>query len=181
MNHTFAGIDYSLTSPGITVFEGDKFSYGACKFYSLSDHKISLKNKQYHFSLHSPWDINEERYDNISAWAFGIVKDCDYIGIEGYSMGSRGKTFNLGENTGLLKWKLWKNGNKVQVYPPTTIKKFAFGKGTAKKEQMHQAWLDETGVDLKDLLQPNRLLGSPTTDIVDSYYICRYLFTETKK
>ncbi len=174
----YAGIDYSITSPAICVFTGSKFQYDSCKFYSLSDHKLE-STKQYKFSLHKPWTINEERYDNISNWAMDIIKDCDYVAMEGYSMGSRGKTFNLGENTGLLKWKIWQADKKFQVYPPKVIKKFATGNGNANKELMHKSWQDKLGIDLKSHLQPSRLLGSPTTDIVDAYYICEYLTNNT--
>ena len=32
----------------------------------------------------------------------------DVISIEDYSMGSRGRVFHIGENAGILKYRLWK-------------------------------------------------------------------------
>ena len=37
------------------------------------------------------------------------VIGCEQIAIEGYSMGSKGKVFNIAENTGVLKYKIYKD------------------------------------------------------------------------
>ena len=174
-----AGIDYGITSPAITIFEGEKkdFSFKQCTFHSLSDHKITNTSK-FKFYLHEKWDCEQQRYDNISMWAMSLVDTCDFVAIEGYSMASKGKVFNLAENCGVLKHVLWMLGIPMEIVPPTRVKKVA-GKGNATKDTMYDYWLKETGYNLKDKFQPTRKLGSPTTDIVDSYYICKYLVTET--
>ena len=61
--------------------------------------------------------------------------------------------------------------------PPTVIKKYATGKGNANKEIMYDAFCAEilTPSDLKSRLTPkSKKLRNPVTDIVDSYFICKY-------
>ena len=61
--------------------------------------------------------------------------------------------------------------------PPTVIKKYATGKGNANKEIMYDAFCAEilTPPDLKSRLTPKSTkLRNPVTDIVDSYFICKY-------
>ena len=92
-------------------------------------------------------------------------------------MYSKGKTFNIAENTGILKYKIHNLGIPLEVVPPTTIKKFATGKGNADKEKMHKSFVNEVGLDLKQQITPDKSsVSNPVSDIVDSYYICKYLY-----
>ena len=99
-----------------------------------------------------------------------------HIAIEGYSYGSKGKVFHIAENTGVLKYKIFQNGIPLEVIPPTTIKKFATGKGNADKVAMHKFFKTDTGIDLKNKITPDKgTVDNPVSDIVDSYYVCKYL------
>ena len=92
-------------------------------------------------------------------------------------MGSRGKVFNIAENTGVLKYKIYNLGIPLEIVPPTTVKKFATGKGNSDKDQMHQAFMQDTGIDLKYKITPDKTkVSNPVSDIVDSYYICKFLY-----
>lgn len=179
----YIGIDYSITSPAIVVCDAQKVSFDFCQAYSLSDHKVSSLRKNLHFELHKEWNTQIERFINITDWALRIVDNFDpndcVVGLEDYAMAAKGKVFNIAENTGILKHGLYVRGFEFETFPPTVVKKFATGKGNAKKDQMVEAFLKETKIDLKKELQPNRLLGSPTTDIVDAYYITK-LVSQTK-
>ena len=76
----------------------------------------------------------------------------------------------------MFKYKIYNSGIPLEVIPPTTVKKFASGKGNSDKEQMHQAFMEDTGVDLRWKITPDKTkVGNPVSDIVDSYYICKYL------
>jgi len=88
---------------------------------------------------------------------------------------SKGKVFNLAENCGILKYMLYKAEYKFFTVPPTVVKKYATGKGNATKEKMYEAFLNETFIDLHNIISPTTKLGSPTTDIVDAWYIARYM------
>jgi hypothetical protein len=79
---------------------------------------------------------------------------------------------------GLLKYKFWKYDMNFELVPPTVLKKFATGKGNAKKEDMYKKFVKETGVDLQEILFPGRKLGNPVTDIVDSYYLMKWGFSQ---
>jgi Holliday junction resolvasome RuvABC endonuclease subunit len=177
----FIGIDYSITSPAIVVCDSldfEKVSFANCQAYSLSDHNITSSRKNLHFETHQKgWVSQVQRFDRITNWALRIIDNFDsndvVIGIEDYAMAAKGKVFNIAENTGILKYALYSRGFGYETFAPTVVKKFATGKGNAKKEQMVEAFQKETKIDLKKELQPNRLLGSPTTDIADAYFICK--------
>jgi len=105
------------------------------------------------------------------------VSECDQISIEGYSMGSKGKVFNIAENTGVLKYKIHNLGIPLEVIPPTTLKKYATTKGNSDKGMMHNSFMKETGINLKKEITPDKgKVDNPVSDIVDSYYICKYLY-----
>tara|TARA_R100000458_G_C8113716_1_gene135449 strand:+ start:56 stop:412 length:357 start_codon:yes stop_codon:yes gene_type:complete len=105
------------------------------------------------------------------------VIGCEQIAIEGYSMGSKGKVFHIAENTGVLKYKIYNSGIPLEVIPPTTVKKFATGKGNADKLKMHKTFINDVGVDLREKITPDKTkISNPVSDIVDSYYICKFLY-----
>ena len=175
---TIAGIDYSLNGPCVCVFCGDdKFSYKQCSFYYLTNTKSVSGVFSYRFHGEMFNDFNHEcqRYNSISDWAVDKVLGCDYVGLEGYAYGASGRAiFQIAENCGLLKYKLWEAGITVDVIPPTKIKKDATGKGNADKRKMVDAFTLDTGVDLQKLITPKRAnIGSPVSDIADAYFICK--------
>jgi Holliday junction resolvasome RuvABC endonuclease subunit len=99
----------------------------------------------------------------------------DLVVIEGYAMGAKGLVFNIAENTGCLKQMLWVDGIKFITPAPTTVKKFATGKGNSNKEKMEEAFVAETGVDVR--VPINQTKGSnPSSDIIDSYYMAKFGF-----
>jgi len=118
-----------------------------------------------------------ERFILISAWANKIIQSetVSHIFLEGYSMGSRGKVFDIAENTAILKVGIHVMNIPLTSIPPTVIKKFACQKGNADKEKMYEAFLSETNTDLHNLLTPKRKnITNPVSDIIDAYYICKY-------
>jgi Holliday junction resolvasome RuvABC endonuclease subunit len=178
------GIDYSLTSPCVCVSRDRTFSNSF--FYYLNDRK-TVQGK-FHNILgeeHEEYLTDQERYENIASWVLTILADFDkkdlVILIEDYSFGSKGKVFNLAENCGILKYMLYKQGYKFFTVPPTVVKKYATGKGNATKEKMYDAFVAETGVDLHNIISPTTKLGSPTTDVVDAWYIARYMHQKVEE
>jgi Holliday junction resolvasome RuvABC endonuclease subunit len=177
-----AGIDYSLRGPAICVFDGDKrFTFKDCKFYFLTH----VKKREGQFlsnifgTLFDEYTNESQRYDQISQWALNIVSRCELACIEDYAFAAKGKVFHIGENTGILKWKMWRNDLPFETVPPSLVKKFATGRGNAKKEEMYNSFVNETGVNLHSLLTPDlNSIKSPISDIVDAYYICKYLHND---
>jgi len=181
------GIDYSLTSPCVCVSRDKTFSNSF--FYYLNDRK-SVQGVCHNIlgDNHEEYLTDQERYENIASWVLTILtgfrKEDVVILIEDYSFGSKGKVFNLAENCGILKYMLYKAGYRFFTVPPTVVKKYATGKGNATKDKMYDAFMSETGIDLHRIISPTTKLGSPTTDIVDAWYIARYMFdkqTEKEK
>ena len=171
------GIDLSLTSPALCLSQGDTFDFAECEFFFLtSKQKFLYNHKKLHGEMFPEHDVDSERYNNISTWIVDIAKhhQVDFAYIEGYSYGSTGRVFQIAENGGILKYVLWKNNIPYDVVPPTVIKKYATGKGNANKELMQQAFVKETQFSIKRELNMTKKQWNPSSDIIDSYYICKY-------
>jgi len=177
------GIDYSLTSPAMCIMSEPKIE--KCVFYFLTNNKKLVGNFDNAIGfLHKEHYCEQERYDNIAEFFLNkipTVPGPPTIFIEDYSFGSTGRVFNIAENAGLLKNKLWEIGLKFTTVPPTVIKKFATGKGNADKVKMCEQFYNETGKNYNMLLNKNLTLGSPVTDIVDSFYIAKYAYQKVNQ
>ena len=168
------GIDYSLSSPAICVCRG-AFKFENCKIYYLTNVKKYEGNfGNINGRLHLPYTTEQQRHDQISDWALSIIDTAiGNIFIEGYSFGSKGLVFNLAENMGTLKHKLYKRSTPFESIVPGQIKKNATGKGNADKLKMYEQFVKDTNVDLMKEFDQTKL-NNPVTDIVDSYYIAKY-------
>ena len=179
-----AGIDFSLTSPAICVHSGTEFNYNNCKFYYLSGlKKTVMTSNNMTGTLYSEYDTTMQRYQNISTWVMDIITSnkVDGVFLEDYAFGATGRVFHIAENTGILKYNLWKSDIPTTTIPPTVIKKFATGKGNANKEALQTQFITETGFDIKTQLQLTLKQWNPSSDIIDSYYICKYGVSESGK
>jgi len=181
--HTYVkviGIDYSMTSPAVTLIDGDRI---ICWFLtSVKKNQITQTFGVFTCvgDIYPDFLCQEQRYDLISDWAVSKCRvDPDALIIEDYAMGAKGKVFHIGENCGLLKHKLWKEKLRFDVIAPTALKKFAAGKGNADKCMMHSAFIEHTGIDLmKSMDKETKDCGSPVSDIVDSYFLAKYALTK---
>ena len=182
-----AGIDYSLCGPCVCVFDGsieDVFGIHKCSFYFLTNVKKHAKVYEgiIFGEMFDDYNHECERYQTISDWAVDKVLGCDQVSLEGYAYGASGRAiFQIAENCGLLKYKLYQVGKPIEVLTPTTVKKHATGKGNASKELMGKTFDQDTGMKLKNTITPDRTtIGNPITDIADSYYICSLLHSNLK-
>lgn len=173
------GIDYSMTSPAICFLADGKipeFTYWTTK--RKFECKIETDGHITEGKLFSNKDLaDEERYDLLAEEI--VTKSLWYwpqrIILEDYSFGSTGRaTFNIGENVGVLKNRFHHNGVKLEKVAPTTVKKFATGKGNANKEAMQEAFINETGIDFKKVLGQTDSQWNPSSDLIDAYYIAKY-------
>lgn len=183
-----AGVDFSITCPSICIHSSEKdnddFSLSNCQILFLTGIKKYAQNfygnriQGYYFDK-DDFKNDIMRYDCIAEILVDFIDQaqCKEVGLEGYAFAAKGKVFNIGEATGLFKHHLWKSEKILSIYEPNVIKKFATGKGNANKEAMYAAFLSETGVNLKDQLRyESTKFESPLSDIVDSYFICKYLY-----
>lgn len=171
-----SAIDYSLNGPAICVFDTKKeFNFKNCSFYFLTDTKKYATTflNNIHGELFQDYEQDCERYDSISSWVMRIVTGSEQVALEGYAYNATGRVFHLAENTGVLKYKLYQSGIPLEILEPTKVKKHFSQKGNADKQKMYDAFLSKTFVNLTEVITPNKtLLGSPVTDIVDSFAIC---------
>jgi len=176
------GVDYSLSSPCICISDSVNFDFHSCRvFYLTNIKKYDIDFRNIQGDMHADYSCDEERFYNIANWVLTKLQEGDIIYIEGYSMGSTGRVFNIGENAGLLKHYLWKKGYSYNLVPPTVIKKFATGKGNANKEALQEVFIKETSYNIKHELNMTDKQWNPSSDIIDSYFICKYGFEQENK
>ena len=168
------GIDYSMTSPAICIGDG---TFANCKIQYLTPTKKygkSYLNGKISGSYYGTWTSEEFRYDYISNWVLAQVPPNSDVYLEGYAFAAKGQVYNIGENTGLLKYKLY----KLDIHPfmptPTQVKKQATGKGNASKTMMHDAFVERTEVDLTEVMETHAE-ANPLTDVVDSFFIHTFI------
>ena len=179
----FVGIDHSYTSPAFTVYDSvtDHFT---CYFLT------KIKKCQGTFRKGNITFIGEpslegvlsgsDRYYKIANWVLDKLKnnhpDASEVLIEGYSMNSRGsRTFEIGENAGMLKYALMNSGFNIILKSPREIKKFFTGNGGVGKYSVERDFNKEVGFDIRDVI-PSKA-ENPVSDICDSYSMCQMLRT----
>lgn len=179
-----AGIDYSMTSPAICIHQGSEWSIKNCQFFFRTDKKkvVAASTVQLQGELMADFSCNEERYFNNAEWARQKLEmyKPSILCLEGYAMGATGMQFHIGESTGQLKHVMWKAGISFETPPPTVVKKFATGRGNAKKDVLEAAFLAETGLDIRAEFKGAQTPASfnPSSDIIDSYYMAKFAFYE---
>lgn len=180
-----AGIDFSITSPGIVCFKVDESMnvfksewFGVAKTQKqISPNLIHLKKDLFKSDIQRFIAIAEYIAGSLEKFADGDVDL--YVALEGYAMNAKGLVFNIAEATGLLKERLWDMGTKLRIYEPTSIKKFAALNGSCDKVFMGEAF-DSCGYIHKPMLGDLPLYESPRADIVDAFWAAQLLLTEMK-
>lgn len=181
-----AAFDYSITCPCLCIYEykENKSFFDCCRFYYITNTKkfignfngniIGIENTTIN-------DSNEEKYKQ-NRYAFNaecliqFLKKDDIVYIEGYSYNSvQGLIFNIAENCSILKHILNKNGHEINVVPPAIIKKFATGKGNANKQLLEESFIKKTNINLKEILKQTSSQWNPSSDIIDSYFLAKYV------
>ncbi len=118
------GIDYSITEPGICV--GDEMDNDCVSYKTPSWTNYSHRIKRFtHYSSLLIKQIPYYDYSNI------------IIMIEDYAAGGQGKTNQIAEATGILKYRLYKEGlnlNNLLLCSIQHLKMFCSTSGAAKKE-----------------------------------------------
>lgn len=183
------GIDYSLTSPAICVHDlNTPWSFENCHFGFLTKRKAldgSFLQGRIRGKLFRDYSTDLVRFIqnaiDLKSFVSPMTLD-DHVAVEGYAFGARGmRIFQIGEATGILiqmmiieNGSLLNKGRHITRPSPSSIKKYATGKGNANKEAMYEAFSEETGINLAAELHL-RSTDSPVDDLVDSYWICKNL------
>lgn len=185
-----AGIDYGMKCPSITIKNVKDKNLFFHYYYDVKKH-TGRKASNIFGVLTPEYSCDEERYDNLANWALAVLikHQVTDVAIEGISFASKGLIVNLGENLGLLKHKLWKNGINYYTISPNTVKMVARNtlpedrrqdpqnpkkKLKMDKDVMVDTFFRETGIPLWDIFQLAKD-KNPLQDIADSYFIMRAL------
>lgn len=168
------GIDYSYSSPAICITDNGHSTW----YYLNSVKKRIVENPTVglYGTLLPSIDDDTLKFDFISDWVIDIVLQHPHqdINIEGYAMNAMGRTFQIGENTGLLKYKLMQSGRAFNMIPPTAIKKFATGKGNATKPMMEVVFRKHHSFDFRELTHQPAGAENPSSDLIDAFFISTY-------
>jgi len=111
------GLDLSLTHTGYVIRDNDKYLSGTIKPKSKG-----IKRLYFHYK-----EIKK-------LLQYGRP---DFVIIEGYAYSPhQGRSFSIGELGGIIKFMFYCNDISYLVVAPTTLKKFATGKGNAPKSEI---------------------------------------------
>lgn len=131
------GIDPSLTATGLYLRETESWTAPECTL-------ISPKNLR-----------DMERLCFIRDFLLGFINKnrgfpLDLAVIEGYAMGAKTHTHDLGEAGAMLKTAIYEAGIDLLIVPPATLKKFITGSGNGKKQVMMVEALSRYHVKITD-------------------------------
>jgi Holliday junction resolvasome RuvABC endonuclease subunit len=125
-----AGIDAALRNTGVAIKAGD-----GLHLYSVKSRLRGAKRLA---------DLRDQVY------ALVVMAKPVLVAIEGYSLGSTGRWFDIGEFGGVLKLLLEDAKIPLIIAAPTQLKKFVSGAGTASKERMIEEVTKKYGVMPRD-------------------------------
>lgn len=78
-----------------------------------------------------------------------LERGVDVAVLEGYSFGSKGRSvFDIGELGGVIKLMLHERGIPFAIVAPTTLKKYATGKGNSPKDAVLVQAVRRSGLEL---------------------------------
>lgn len=180
----YCGVDFSLNSTGICIFDDltNQHTYFNLTRKVVKKNIPLIENIGVNLVIHPNIQVdrtseNTKLLDAILTTdiIINLIKDCDKIGIEGVSFSSKGNS--IAEISGyhyLLRAELHKLNIPFEVYPPKQIKKFA-GNGNADKDKMFEFFKNED-TQLANVINDLCIkLIKPMDDIIDAYFICKFL------
>lgn len=136
------GLDLSLTSTGCVLLEDSEVaeSKAITSRFKAEARLADLREKiTSTIKLHQP----------------------ELVVVEGYSFGSHTAIASMAEIGGIVKCSMFEMGQNYLVVPPARVKKFATGRGNAKKDEVrlevYKRWKFE----------------APSNDEVDAYVLAR--------
>lgn len=174
-------IDLSLNCPAIVIIPPTSkpsfiLPFQDTKAYYLTHiQKYAIEEGNIQGELFGSWENESERYETIAEWCVGVLQEnkVNHVAIEDLAYSKHRSLSQLAENAGLLKYFLYKHDITYDLYSPSSIKKSATNKGNAKKEQMRDAFYQDTDFDIQGIYgrKPTDKPSSPVNDIIDAYYL----------
>jgi crossover junction endodeoxyribonuclease RuvC len=124
-----------------------------------------------------------ERFIDLTTQILDWLSEGDRICIEGFSYGSKGKGVSTQYGIGwLIRAELIRNGYTYIDVPPTSVKKFATGKGNTKKDEMVLPIYKKWGFEhASDNVRDAFVLAQMAKGIYDSSNLTEYQKDALKK
>jgi Holliday junction resolvasome RuvABC endonuclease subunit len=182
---TILGIDLSMASTGICLYDSDKnsteyFIIGSKFPKKILEQKLpdNLHLLIYDKQKSDKSDSYQSKEKHKSINIYNILQHIkqiivnhpvDAVCIEGISFGSRGSVIDLaGLNYVVRMLAICEGIDYLIIASPTQNKKFATGNGSADKDQMISAWekIDSSLSKIPDSLKID--------DLADAYFLARY-------
>lgn len=179
-----AGLDLSKNSPGCVKLTLDDSTLDItnvefCGFTSVKKNE----SKGINFFRKDDFNFDQDQFLKLENIIFDFLEDVSHIALEDYAYGGSGNITDLAEFCGFVKLKQYSNNKKIRIYDIPSIKMFATTFGNSDKLSMYQAFLKETEMkpDISKMPVVTKGHGvSPTSDIIDAYWISRFLQLELK-
>ena len=184
-----AGLDVSTVSTGCVKFYLDSaFNIVDVKKLGFCHVSNSSSATYEDIIMYKDFSSFYHRQDFMLNYIMDFLNDVEYVALEDYAFGAKGKITMLAEICGNIKSRLFSKNVSLRLYDPTSIKIFATGKGNAKKPDMNDSYDNLTyKINLNYLpIIPTHKKGknkglrnkdgiSPLSDIIDAFFICDLL------
>ena len=176
-----AGLDISLTSPGIVIFElNDNLEIVKSEWFAftkvIKEYKLYPNNIFLYNHIKGSY-LNRSIFIRNAIWS--KIFDCEYVALENYSFGSKGKSFHIGEFTGLIKMLAYENDKKIRLYDIQEIKIYGTKHGDGDKVRMEDEFEKrEDKIDLSKLPPSRPKHESIKGDVIDAFFVAKLLHTE---
>jgi crossover junction endodeoxyribonuclease RuvC len=127
--------------------------------------------------------VDPQRFSDIAEKIMDELEPNDIITIEGFSYGSKGKGVSFQYGLGwIIRHMLIERGYEYTEVPPTSVKKFATGKGNTKKDEMvlpiYKKWgFEHSSDNVRDAF----VLAQMAKGIYDSSNLTEYQKEALKK
>ncbi len=178
------GLDLSITSPGFCVMDIDD-NYEIVEInlhgFTKTDKWIFEGEGLIIHKFPSDYDKHPPHYRPFLVYDMvkPYLKDIDYIAVEDYAFGAKGKVFDIAECSGALKNIFYTQNIPMKKFPPMTVKTCATGNGGADKVLMGLAFASSglkkfVNSFLFDLPEYN----NPQEDLIDSIWMANTLRIE---
>jgi len=152
-----AGLDLSINGTGIVCVELDNdLNVLSQDYLGFTSVKKLVTDKILFFKKENFSDYIEK-----NLWVLekikDFIKDVEYVSIEDYALNAKGRVFDIGEYTGLIKHVLYAEDKKIRLYDPLSIKLFACGTGNTKIDKTFMQYAYEQKENFKEFMSSDEM------------------------
>lgn len=181
---SYLGLDLSLNHAGAVVVDTDG---RVVDYRFVSDKKGAVQRNARH-GIRAPQkatkDAEQHQLDRMNfhrRWISDVtlVSGADYVGLEGYAFAAvSNSSYQYGELGGLARYVLTRNGCKVRIHDPQSIKMWATGKGNALAADLLDAMPDAGVRDEWKAIEDGLKGQQAAEDLAVAYWIAHMVASE---